>query len=266
MKTILLAVSASALALGLAACAKKEEPQETATVEEAVQAEAAAGVEVDDLTTTAEAAVSALAADPDAPPADGTERFYGKKAFTIVSKQTGMQSGDIVEHVRDWGRRSARITNTSMTMGGFTQTTRQRVIQNGAEIITVDDAAGTVTSMKNPIYDSVVAAMKGKSGIAFGKEIMTRMGARETGEKGSFAGQGCDYWELASAGTKTCVTEWGGTLHVLTNMAGMSIERTATEARLGDGGPDEAFAYDASNVTTAPDLSEIMQQIRPDQQ
>lgn len=266
MKTMFVVVSAGALAIGLAACAKKEEPAKTAAAEESAEAGDAASPEVDDLTRAAEAAEAALAVDPDAPPADGTERFYGKQAFTIVSTQTGMQSGDIVEHVRDWGRRSSRITNTTMTMSGFTQTTRQRVIQNGAEFITVDETTGTVTSMKNPIYDSVVAAMKGKSGMAFGKEIMTRMGGRETGEKGSFAGQDCDYWELPGAGTKTCVTAWGGTLHVLTNMAGMSIERTATEVRLGDGGPDEAFAYDASKVEAAPDPGELMKRMQPQRQ
>jgi hypothetical protein len=266
MRTMYLAASALALALAVAACAKKEEPRNSEAPGEAAPAAEDAAADIDDMTKAAEAAEAALAVDPDAPPADGTERFYGKKAFTIVSKQSGMETGDIVEHVRDWGRRSAQIKTTSIAMGGFTQTTNQRVIQDGADIITVDDAAGTVTATKNPMYDSVVAAMKGKSGVAFGKEIMTRMGGRETGEKGYFAGYDCTYWELASVGTRTCVTDWGGTLHTLMNMAGMTVEKTAVEVRLGDGGPDDAFAYDASKAVAAPDISEIMKQMRPDRQ
>jgi len=254
MKPLLLTTAGLAIAMSLAACAKKEESRPAAQEEP--------GADVGDVTQLAEAAETIAAVDPDAPPADGTERFYGKEAFTIVSKQTGVETGDITEHVRDWGRRRAEIKNTSISVSGFTRSANQRVVQNGAEIVTIDNVTGTVTSMTNPIYDDIVARMRGKSGVEFGGEMMAAMGGRETGEKGSFAGQECDYWELASVGTKTCVTPWGGTLHTLTNMAGMSIEKTAVEVRLGDGGPDEAFAYDASKVEAAPDVGEIMKRAK----
>jgi hypothetical protein len=100
--------------------------------------------------------------------------------------------------------------------------------------------------------------MRGRTGVEFGKEIMTRAGGRPTGEKGSFAGQACDYWEIASLGSRSCVTPWGATLHVKTTFAGVATEQTATAVRLGDGGPDEAFAYDKSKVTEGPNLADIL--------
>jgi hypothetical protein len=149
-----------------------------------------------------------------------------------------------------------------MTVGGFTQAMNTRTVQEGAKIANINLDTGAVSTMENPMYDTIVAKMQGKSGMEFGKEIMTQMGGRETGEKASFAGHECSYWELASLGTKTCVTSWGGTLHTSVNMAGMAFERTATDVRMGDGGPDEAFAYDESKAVSMPlgipDMSEAL--------
>ncbi len=266
MKPILLLAGAAAIAL--CACTKKEEEEEQAETaapeetkilalgeEEAVSAEEESSAE--DLFNT----VSELA-DEDAPEADGTERFYGKRAFTIVSTQTGAEEGDVTEHVRDWGRKRAEIKDTSMSIAGFTQETKQRLIYDGDQIITIDETTGNVTTSVNPFYDAIVSRMKNKSGVEYGKEIMAQFGGRETGEKGKFAGHECDYWEVASAGTKSCVTSWGATLHSSTNMGGVTMEKTAVEVRMDDGGPDSAFEYDASKAQEAPDISKIMQQMK----
>jgi hypothetical protein len=61
------------------------------------------------LTLTAFLASAAIAADP---------CFYGETSFTIVTKLSGLESGEITEHVMDCGRKRVEIRDTSMTVGG----------------------------------------------------------------------------------------------------------------------------------------------------
>lgn len=255
MKKILISFTAVAAICTLGACTKKAETQEEAAAKPETAEAASAGLE-----DAMEAVKELATVDPDAPPADGKERFFGREKFTIVSTQSGAQTGDVTEYVRDWGRQRAEVTHSTVNVAGYTQAMNQKTVQDGASIATVNLDTGAVTTMENPMYDTIVAKMQGKSGLDFGKEIMTEMGGSATGEKGSFAGHDCEYWELPAVGAKTCVTAWGGTLHTNVNMGGMTFERKATEVRLGDGGPDDAFAYDASKATAAPDLSAIMKQ------
>ncbi|MDX2235020.1 MAG: hypothetical protein NW200_11045 [Hyphomonadaceae bacterium] len=190
--------------------------------------------------------------------AGGDERFFGEERFTIVMAHTGQQTGVSTLHVREWGRKRAEIKDLTINFAGMTQPMRERVINEGARIITIDPTSGAGSATDNPLYADVVEAMRGRDGVAFGAEIMTRMGGRRTGESGTFAGHACDYWEVAQLGTRSCVTPWGGTLRVSSALAGLTIEQTATEVRLGDGGPDDAFAYDPSKVTAAPDVGDIL--------
>lgn len=265
MKLLFASTGAFALIAALGACTQKEDAEANAAPDEATVTFAEASDSISNDAAEATENLASMAAGmvvEDAPEADGTERFYGKKTFTIVSKQTGVEEGDVTEHVREWGRLRAEIKNTTMSVAGFTQETKQRGIFEGPKIATVDDTTGAVTLATNPMYDGIVARMKGKSGVDFGKEMMAQMGGVETDEKGSFAGHDCQYWEIASLSSKTCVTEWGGTLHSVVNMGGMSFEKTAIEVRMNDGGPDEAFAYDASKATEAPNLQDLMKQMQ----
>lgn len=194
--------------------------------------------------------------------AGGGERFYGQERFTVVTRHSGRQTGTTTIHVRDWGRRWVEVNDTNLSASGINVPTRNRVIHEGARTITIDAASGRATAITNPLYDQVVDAMRGRSGVEFGQQIMTQMGGRETGESGAFAGHDCRYWEIASLGSRSCVTPWGATLHLTSALGGISLEQTAQEVRIGDGGPDEAFSYDPASVTEGPDVGDLMQQMR----
>jgi hypothetical protein len=197
------------------------------------------------------------AATQSAAASDGGERFYGRERFTLVGTQTGAESGTYTEHVRDWGRNRAEIKDTTTRVGGFSSRVHARSVFSGADIATVDLETGAVTTTTNPMYTQVVEAMDGRDGVEIGREMLVRMGGRATGEHGNFAGQDCEYWEVQQLGSRSCVTPWGATLHQTTTFAGVTMARTVTEVRLGDGGPDEAFQYDAARATAAPSLADI---------
>lgn len=191
-----------------------------------------------------------------------SERFYGREAFTIVYVQDGAEAGRVTEHVRDWGRRRAEIVRTTTKVSTVVIEKDNRMVSEGAKVATIDNRTGRISTIVNPMYDRIVASMQGRPGTEFGEQIMRAMGATKTGSTGSFAGQSCAYWTLASAGLRTCVTDWGATLHVAASLGPVSYERKAVEVRVGDGGPDAAFAYDASKATAGPDLDALMQRAR----
>lgn len=200
----------------------------------------------------AQDATKAENAPAEAAAGDGRERFYGRETFTLVGTMSGSETGAFTEHVRDWGRTRVSIKNTSVT-APESRRVNSRVIYSGAEIVTVDLDTGAVTIVTNPLYAQVVEAMRGRDGVEFGREIMTQMGARSTGERGNFAGQACDYWEVEQLGSRSCVTTWGATLYNRTELPGVTLERTVTEVRMNDGGPDSAFQYDESRATRVGD-------------
>jgi len=192
---------------------------------------------------SAEDETAAVSSEP------GQERFYGREQFTMSGTFTGAETGSFTEHVRDWGRTRAVIKDVR-TASGREHT---RVVYSGADIATIDLETGEVTLVTNPFYGDVVEAMRGRDGVAFGREIMQQMGANATGERGRFAGEACEYWEIPQLGSRSCVAVWGGTLYNRTELdADVVMERTVTELRMNDAGPDAAFAYDASAATRLP--------------
>ena len=184
--------------------------------------------------------------------------FYGEESFTIVWDLTGMESGKITEHVMDCGRKRVEIHDTAMSVAGMTTKQKKRTIYDGAEVVTVDSASGKTTKMKNPMYDSLVQSMNGKDGVEFGKEIMSRMGGKPTGKTGTYAGVECDFWQIASLATESCVTSWGATLYTKATVMNMTSERVATSIKIGDPGPADAYAYEASKAQQQPDVAELM--------
>lgn len=189
-------------------------------------------------------AVSAAASVPARPVGDAAgngERFFGQEAFTIVSRQTGTETGSVTEHVRAWGRQRAEIYATKVKLGALTIDKDQRILHDGGDVTTIDNIKGTAKSSKNPVYGRVVKLRGAGSSNDAADVIMTSVGGKPTGESGSFAGHDCAYWENKQIGTRACVTPWGGTLHLETKLGAVTVDRRAVEVRLDDGGPDSAF-------------------------
>ena len=172
------------------------------------------------------------------------------------------ESGTIIEHVNDWGNKRVEIKNLMLSYGGIKQLTKQRVIYDRAEIVTVDLQTGAVTKVANPMYDKITASIRGKTGVEYGKEWATAMGVSPTGKTATYAGHSCNEWVIANLGTTFCVTKSGITLHTATKMGPVALTRKATEVKLGHGGPAEAYDYDASKVQAVPNLQDIMKKAR----
>lgn len=206
--------------------------------------------------------VTVLALAASAGYAADAPRFYDKEAFTIVYQQTGkVDAGEIVEHARNWGAERVELKKTTTKIMGISQKVDQRIVYEGAKVTTIDNATGGVSSMTNPLYDQVVASMQGKTGVVYGKELLRASGGKETGEKGTFAGESCDYWEVPSLGARSCVTPWGATLKLTSKLGGISVEKTAMEVRVGDPGPASAYQYDASKAVQQPNLKDLMKKM-----
>lgn len=173
-------------------------------------------------------------------------RYYDREAFTVVMTYTGAITGTTTRYVRDWGRQQAIVNDMVMSAGGLASSYRNRVVMEGARIVTIDETGATLGETLAD-YEQNWAEWRGRTAMERFERQMPNIGARRTGASGSFAGQVCDYWETQSIGMRDCVTSWGLTLYESNTIANVS-ESVATEVRMGDSGPDSAFAYDASQV------------------
>lgn len=197
-------------------------------------------------TPAADLALAAAAASP----AAGIERkFFGRETFTIVMEQTGRESGTVTMHYRDWGRRSAEITQlTNAATGRVTDT---RSFTDGAVTVVIDNLTGEVQVSENPYYNVAATDAATTAEDAFGPAAMQRMGAETTGESTTISGETCDYWVVM--GARKCIADWGPTLQTTMEVGDTVADRKAIEVRIGDGGPDEVFVYvPPAGATAAP--------------
>lgn len=191
-------------------------------------------------------------------------RLHPLKAYTVEYKQEGMQVGTVIEHSRNYGNQRSETTDATTNMMGMSIRHHQRVITEGNKITTLDLTKGTATQTTNPLYDSIAASMQGKDPVEAGKAMLTAMGGAPTGTSQTIAGETCQDWKLAQLGQDICVTSDGLTLLVRSNMAGISMTRTAVKVTRGDGGPDAAFELPKGvKATQAPNIQQLMQQMRP---
>jgi len=198
---------------------------------------------------------SAAAADA----SDLSVRLHPVKMFSVDYNVKGMETGTTREHWRNWGQKRVEIKQTSTRIGGISQDLNERIITDGPTITTVDVATRSATRMENPMYASLVRNLRGSDPAQFGKKMLTAMGGQPTGESREYAGEGCQMWRLPNIGTEQCVTSDGITVFVKTDMMGVGIEKTATDVRRGDGGPDAAFELGPDiSVSELPSLLNLM--------
>ncbi|MGF1462808.1 MAG: hypothetical protein ACFB2Z_06540, partial [Maricaulaceae bacterium] len=182
-----------------------------------------------------------------AAPADGgpPERFYyGQPAFTLVNDQTGTEAGAVTEYARDWGRERAEVYDTTVRLGALPLPKRERKVFRSGRATTINEQNGRSRSATAPTDARILASSAGRSPEEAGALIMAAVGGRATGERGAFAGHGCEYYENPAIGARACVADWGGTLYLRVRLGGAEFERTVTEVRLGDPGSDAVYATD----------------------
>ncbi|MGH6951402.1 MAG: hypothetical protein ACREH4_11040 [Vitreimonas sp.] len=163
---------------------------------------------------------------------------------------SGGITGTTTTHVRDWGRQQAILNDMTLSAGETSYPYENRMIIDGLRIVTID-ANGVASATAATDNNQDAPERHGRSWMEHYEHVMIPIGARRTGETGSFAGQRCEYWEIPSLGARDCITSWGWTLYRTNTIVDVG-EEAATEVRIGDGGPDAAFAYDPSRIVEEP--------------
>lgn len=183
--------------------------------------------------------------------------------YTIVYEVSGeLIQGTRTLHVRDWGKLTADFQDVKSVAIGFKRPMPStRTINDFREerIITISDEAGTTTINPMPLFlKDVKKASSLANDSSRVEEMQKSFGGTPTGKNGAFADHGCAYWDYPQLLLSGCVTEWGGMIHSINSFDENGLEMTAVEVRLGDGGPNDAFAYDPSHAT---DMGEMRKQM-----
>jgi hypothetical protein len=189
----------------------------------------------------AEEAAEALphvAAPAEAADADDLPRYFGQEAFTVVMEVSGPETGTVIYHYRDWGRKHATLKTTRSTR--TSSTTDRREFTDGIATVVVNNLTGEVRAIENPPR-SAEDEMHGVATDKFAEAYAAQNGDTATGEQGSFGGHACTYWTTRDG--RVCMAPWGAKLYSLQALGGVQNEEKAIEVRIGDGGPDSAFVY-----------------------
>ena len=185
---------------------------------------------------------------------EATPKLHPLEAACLSYEMTGqMQSGTVTRCHRKFGYEQYEIQNITIGVMGMTQTQNQHVITIGDTIYSIDLSTNTGTKTQNPMYESIVSAMEGKSPEEASAEFMTAMGMTATDQTKTIAGETCTVYQSAQMGT-TCMTQTGLMLEQLI----MGMGQVATAVTVGDGGEDANYTlYETVPITDGPDLSEL---------
>ncbi len=201
-------------------------------------------------------------------------RLHPLEAYWIKYSQEGMmQSGEIVQQCRNWCNEMAETTKTTMSMGGFSQSTNQKSITIRDTIYNVDLDKGTVTKTANPMYDSLVQSLQnsGNDQTAMMQAWLKALGYQSTGNTRTVAGETCtDYTSAQLMGSTTCLTDDGLALYTEVAVAGMQpMVRKAVEVRRNDPGKAEDYGIPKGSTPAAvkqpagmPDMKQIQEMLK----
>ena len=174
-------------------------------------------------------------------------RLFGHKNFTVVYSVAENPSVSRTEHIRDWGYRKSEILLGASRI--------HMVSENGRIWVSTSDFPGVFVK-NDEVTTGLIAHMDDQPELSIGHRRMLLLGLSPTGRTGEFAGHACRYYrspdDFSSGKIEACTTDWGAMLYSRAELAqyeAMTI--VASAVRIGDGGPDEAFAIDKVNAREA---------------
>lgn len=168
------------------------------------------------------------------------------ETYTVVYAQTGVMTGTMTVHSREFGNRRAELADVVVAVGTMKLPMKQRTIVEGDRVTSIDEAAGTAEVTKHPEYAKTVEAMaRSTDAEAVNELLKTVWSASPTGATRTYAGEECNELVSADGSSSYCVTGDGIFLFLSQGPPQMRFERTATAVRRGDGGPDDAFRVPA---------------------
>ena len=185
------------------------------------------------------------------PAAADTPVLHPVEEVCIRFAMTGqLMNGTTLRCHRKYGFEQFEIQDVEMGIGNIKQKQKQHTITIGDTVYAVDKAAMTGTKTQNPMYQTLVEAMKGRSPEEFGRAFMLSMGFAPTGERKSIAGHECEVFSSAGLGG-ACISPDGLTLE----QDALGSKMVAVEIDF-DGGSDENYRlYEQVEIREGPDLS-----------
>lgn len=161
-----------------------------------------------------------------------------------------MMNGATLRCHRMNGFEQFEIQNIEIGIGKIKQKQKQHTITIGDTVYAIDTAAMTGTKTINPMYETIVGAMQGRSPEEFGRGLMTSMGFAPTGERKTIIGIECEVFSAAGLGSN-CISSNALTLEqdVLGN------KMTAIEISHDGGNEEDYRLYEEVQIRRGPDLS-----------
>ena len=189
------------------------------------------------------------------------QKMHPLKNYSVTYELSGNTTGTKQHASQGYGSKQCWIEKSEMNIMGNSVKKNERVItmvEDGDQwIITINLDDNTGTKMKNPMYRSVAAGMKGKDPKEYSEAIMKQMGGQEKSQK-EVNGEKCTEWSMIG-GAFTCITEDQIVVESGADMAGISITEVATEVKRNDPGPKGICEIGDAKIKEI-DMSQMMGQ------
>lgn len=185
---------------------------------------------------------------------DKSVKLHPVKAACIDYEMSGqIMNGTTKRCHRDYAHEVFEIQKLKMGIAGFTQSQNQHNITIGDIIYSINLSTNSGTKTKNPMYDSLVSSMKGKSAKEMSNAFVAGMGYSPTGATKKIADHNCNVFNSAQMGN-VCLTEDG--LMLEQNFMGNTTK--AVNVAVGEAGDDANYTlYKKVPISEGPDLSNM---------
>jgi len=189
------------------------------------------------------------------------QKMHPLKNYSVTYELSGNTTGTKQHASQGYGRKQCWIEKSEMNIMGNSVKKNERVItmvEDGDQwIITINLNDNTGTRMKNPMYRSVAASMKGKDPKEYSETMMKQMGGQEKSQK-EVNGEKFTEWSMIG-GAFACITEDQIMVESGADMAGISITEVATEVKRNDPGPKGICEIGDAKIKEI-DMSQMMGQ------
>lgn len=182
-------------------------------------------------------------------------KYYDIEEGRVDYALTGLSQGTMTLEFKEWGRRSAIRTQSTVSIMGMTQTRDDLIITDGPWVYTVDMGTRTAIKMENPVLKEL-AGRRNSSRIQTGRDIIIALGGKEIGT-GTVSGKTCVLWENQQMMSTSCV--WKGlSLKTTSVISGMKMTQTAVDIQIGSIPDSHVLLPDGVQIRESPDPNQLL--------
>jgi outer membrane lipoprotein-sorting protein len=135
------------------------------------------------------------------------QKFFGVESGIVEYKITGSQTGDKTLYFKDWGRKQAEFSTSTIKVGRYSKDANLLKLSNGNWQYIINLESKTGTKREHPILEKLREFKDQISYGEFGEQLALMNGGIETGSD-PIIGKKCRVFEFKSKNSRLWLWNW----------------------------------------------------------